>query len=184
MKRLIAISIITLTLLASTGCKDKSTMPEEVVDTTPAVDTTPVVEETWDDVDTTDEVVFTEAELDAAFREKVELNMHTLYFEYNRSSLTPESLTKLETAAIFMNNEPTLRIRIDGHCDEKGTSDYNMALGEKRAVSVKEYFIKYGINPLRIEVTSFGKESPATFGCEDEACNSQNRRAEYTVLKH
>jgi peptidoglycan-associated lipoprotein len=59
-----------------------------------------------------------------------------------------------------------------------------MALGEKRANSVMKYFISFGINPVRLEVTSFGKESPASFGCGDEECHSLNRRVEYTVLKH
>ena len=111
--------------------------------------------------------------------------MLTLYFEYNKYDLTSESLERLATAARFMQAEPTLRVRIDGHADERGTAEYNMALGEKRAKAVEAYLERYGVEGIRLEVTSFGKEKPAQYCSEgDEECQSLNRRVEYMVLGH
>ncbi|RUM66410.1 MAG: peptidoglycan-associated lipoprotein [Sulfurospirillum sp.] len=160
------------------GCKkEQPVTPQE-----PAPEPKPVVEQP---IDTTDEAVFDAADLEAEFQQKVQENMLTLYFEYNKYDLTSESLERLSKAARFMESEPTLRVRIDGHADERGTAEYNMALGEKRAKTVESYLVKYGIAQNRLEVTSFGKEKPAQICDEgDDACQSKNRRVEYMVLGH
>ena len=171
------ITVIAVVALMFVGCKKEPVIPEE---TAPAPAPAPVQV-----IDTTDEVVFDAAALEAEFQKKVQENMLTLYFEYNKYDLDQESLENLNLAARFMQSETTLRIRIDGHADERGTAEYNMALGEKRAKTVEAYLVKYGIAQNRLEVTSFGKEAPANICAEgDEACSSRNRRVEYMVIGH
>jgi peptidoglycan-associated lipoprotein len=133
-------------------------------------------------VDTSDNVSFKAAELDAEFERQVQQNLLTLHFDYNSYALTADSKSRLETAGAFLMSHPTVRVLIEGHCDERGSADYNMGLGENRARSVKSFLNTYGIPGLQIEVTSWGKERPIRTGCEDDACHYENRRAEYKVL--
>ncbi|MBN1983445.1 MAG: OmpA family protein, partial [Chitinivibrionales bacterium] len=92
------------------------------------------------------------------------------------------SLSKLEMAARFLGRYPNVRILVEGHCDERGSSEYNMGLGENRGRAVKNYLNNYGIQSMRVEVTSWGKERPVNRGCTDEECHAKNRRAVYKVL--
>ncbi len=163
------------------GCKPKvSPMPEkkaEVAPPAPAVVEKPTV------VDTSDNASFREAQLAAELERMVRENLLAVYFEYNSSKLTQETVGNLGKAAKFLSDYPNLRILVQGHCDERGSSEYNMALGESRARAVKEYFSTYGIQAHRLEVTSYGKERPATPNCgSDDACHAKNRRAEFQVL--
>ena len=177
MKRTILSISVLVGFLLIASCKKEA--PVVVQEKAPEPKPVPV------QVDTTDEVVFDAAALEAEFQRRVQENMLTLYFEYNKYDLTPESLENLAVAARFMQAEPTLRIRIDGHADERGTAEYNMALGEKRAKTVESYLLKYGIAQNRLEVTSFGKEAPAQTCTEgDDPCQSKNRRVEYLVIGH
>jgi peptidoglycan-associated lipoprotein len=159
------------------GCKKQQTTLEE-----PKPEPTPPPPVVIAEPDTSDNVSFNEADLDAEFRRKVEENMQTIYFDYNSYSLKPVEIEKLGTAGAFLMEYPTSRILVEGHCDERGSSEYNMGLGENRARVVKEYLVNYGIPANRLEITSWGKERPVTPGCVDESCHSRNRRAEYKVL--
>lgn len=166
-------------LFAFNGCaKKKVTTLQEPE----KVEEKPVVEEQVRPIDTSDNTSFNEADLDAEFKKKVQENLRTLYFDYNSYVLKQESVDKLGIAASFLNEYPDLRVLIEGHCDERGSSEYNMGLGENRARAIKDYLTNYGISSIRIETTSWGKERPVSYGCADEACHSQNRRAEYKVL--
>jgi len=133
-------------------------------------------------VDTTDEVSFIEADLASEIASKVKENLNTIHFEFNSYSLDDEAVQKLFTAAKFLNEYSGIRILIQGHCDERGSSEYNMGLGERRARAVRDYLLNLGILPIRIEITSLGKEMPLITGCADESCHRQNRRAEFKVL--
>jgi peptidoglycan-associated lipoprotein len=81
----------------------------------------------------------------------------------------------------WLKANPTAKVQIEGHCDEKGTVEYNMALGDRRANAVKTYLIKSGIEKGRIDTISYGKERPADSG-HDEAAWSKNRRAVFILL--
>jgi peptidoglycan-associated lipoprotein len=110
--------------------------------------------------------------------------LQVLYFELDKYDLTSESLQKLRIAAEFLKEQSQIRVRLDGHADERGTTEYNMALGEKRATAVRDVLVRYGIDSQRLETTSFGRERPVNANCGDnEACHSMNRRVEYTVIK-
>jgi peptidoglycan-associated lipoprotein len=100
----------------------------------------------------------------------------SVFFEFDSSAITPEGQEVLGKQAVFMNQNPSLEFIVEGHCDERGTREYNLALGERRANSAKQYLVSLGINPNRLTTVSFGKERPAVSGSGEWAW-SQNRRA-------
>ena len=104
-----------------------------------------------------------------------------IFFDYDSSSINSSAKEILDIQAIWLNSETSIKIMIEGHCDERGTREYNIALGEKRANSVKKYLISKGIDSSRISATSYGKERPAFFG-SSESVMSKNRRA-VTIVK-
>jgi peptidoglycan-associated lipoprotein len=106
-----------------------------------------------------------------------------IYFDYDKYDLRPESIAKLEKIAPFLQSNSGIRILLEGNADERGSAEYNVALGEKRAKSVKNYLTNYGISDSRLEITSYGKERPAFPNCgNDEACHAKNRRVEWKIL--
>ena len=101
-------------------------------------------------------------------------------FGYDSSELDDEDRSVLDNQAEFLNQNPSLQVTIEGHCDERGTREYNLALGEKRASSVKDYLTSLGINSDRISVVSYGKERPQVLG-SNKAAWSMNRRSVTTI---
>jgi len=100
---------------------------------------------------------------------------NTVYFGYDRYDLSAEAQSQLQKEAAWLQQYPQHALTIEGHCDERGTREYNLALGERRANSVANYLTALGIDKSRISTISYGKERPI---CTDsnEACYSQNRR--------
>ena len=101
-------------------------------------------------------------------------------FGYDSSDLDDDDRAILNNQSKFLNQNPSLKVTIEGHCDERGTREYNLALGEKRASSVKDYLISLGINGERISVVSYGKERPQVLG-SNKAAWSMNRRSVTTI---
>ena len=101
----------------------------------------------------------------------------TVYFEFDKSSLTSKSIQTLKSAVDALNENSTIEVTLSGHADERGTREYNLALGQRRAESVSDYLVLNGINKSRITVKSFGEEKPLAFG-QDEASYAKNRRVE------
>lgn len=97
-------------------------------------------------------------------------------FDFDSAELRPEARGMLEAAAVKLQAMPSCRFIIEGHCDERGTREYNLALGDKRAYGVMTYLAALGVDPARMETVSYGKERPAILG-SDEGAWSQNRRA-------
>ncbi len=108
--------------------------------------------------------------------------MVTVYFGFNTSDLTDEMRQALSNNAEYMRLHPDIRVQIEGHCDERGSTEYNLSLGERRALSVKQYLSKIGVDPDRMEIISYGEERPADEGSSEEAY-AHNRRAEFRILK-
>lgn len=98
-----------------------------------------------------------------------------VFFGYDRYDVSPEAQQILQSQANWMKQYPNVRLSIEGHCDERGTREYNLALGERRANSVKNYLTSLGVESNRISVVSYGKERPAVVGDNAEAW-AQNRR--------
>jgi peptidoglycan-associated lipoprotein len=105
------------------------------------------------------------------------LEQTTVYFGYDRTEIRPEFKDILNAHATYLAANPQANIVLEGHCDERGTVEYNLALGERRANTVKRYLIVQGANPSQIESVSFGEERPVMIGTDDSAM-SKNRRAE------
>jgi peptidoglycan-associated lipoprotein len=106
----------------------------------------------------------------------------TVYFDYDKSNIKPGEVRKLEEVARRMKSEfQGKALRIEGHCDERGTEEYNRALGDKRALSVREKLVALGLDAGILDTITFGEEKPADTG-HTEAAWSKNRRAELVVL--
>lgn len=104
-----------------------------------------------------------------------------VYFDYDSAVLKPEAQSLLQAKAQWLQDNPdVMAIIIEGHCDERGTDAYNMALGAKRAEAVKNYFTNLGVDISRLETQSYGEEKPAALGHNEEAW-SQNRRAGFVI---
>ena len=101
----------------------------------------------------------------------------TVYFEFDKFNLNSKSLQTLKSAVVAMKDNPSIKITISGHADERGTREYNLALGQRRAEAVRDYFAVNGISNNRIKVKSYGEEKPLSNG-SDESSYSKNRRAE------
>jgi peptidoglycan-associated lipoprotein len=101
-------------------------------------------------------------------------------FEVDSAALTGEAQGILASQANWLSQYPQYRVTIEGHADERGTREYNLALGAKRAMAVRSYLASHGIGANRVKTVSFGKERPVAV-CDDISCWSQNRRAQ-TVL--
>ena len=99
-----------------------------------------------------------------------------IYFETDKHNINSASAFTLESQANWLKSTPGFQIIIEGHCDERGTREYNLALGERRANSVKEFLVSLGVEPGRITTISYGKERPSAEGSTSEAW-SENRRA-------
>ncbi len=108
--------------------------------------------------------------------------LDTIFFGFNESMITDEARQTLNKNAEILRQFPLIRIQIEGHCDDRGSTEYNLALGERRAMAVKQYLIKLGVNPNRMEIISFGEERPLQSGQTEDAW-SKNRRAEFSVLQ-
>ena len=104
-----------------------------------------------------------------------------VHFVVDQSTLTPEARTILSGQANWLRAHPNYAARIEGHADEQGTQEYNLALGARRAAAVQDFLISQWIQPSRLTTISYGKTRPLAI-CSDEACYSQNRRAQTVLL--
>jgi peptidoglycan-associated lipoprotein len=103
-----------------------------------------------------------------------------VFFDLDKADIRPEAKDVLGANAEFLRKYPTIRVTIEGYCDERGTREYNMALGQRRAAAAKDYLISLGTDGSRLTTISFGKERPFCTG-HDETCWQKNRRDQFTV---
>ncbi len=103
-----------------------------------------------------------------------------IYFDYDSYSIRSEDLPRLKDLGAWLNQNKVARITVEGHCDERGTKEYNLALGQKRADTVKDYIVKLGVAENRVKAISYGKEAPINTGHGEEAW-AANRRAHIKV---
>ena len=103
------------------------------------------------------------------------------HFEFDQAQLTSESRQKLQTLATAMKAHPAARIRIAGNCDELGTTEYNLALGQRRAEVARKYLVELGVADTRVETISYGEERPVASGHDAES-HAQNRRDDVELL--
>ena len=105
-----------------------------------------------------------------------------IYFDFDKYNLKPPAIEKLDKIADWISNNPGAKISIEGHCDERGTSEYNLALGERRANSAMKYLVNLGVTADSLSTVSYGEERPADPGHNEDAW-AKNRRAEFKVVE-
>ena len=105
-----------------------------------------------------------------------------IYFDYDRYDLSADARTVLRSNADWLKSNPNARVEIEGHCDDRGTNEYNLALGAKRAQSAREYLSTLGVAAARLSTISYGEEIPVCKE-EGEGCWKQNRRARFVILQ-
>ena len=109
------------------------------------------------------------------------ISNHKIYFAFDRYDISAESQEVLKSKAADLRNYPSIRVQIQGNCDERGTQEYNLALGERRARAAYEYLVRLGVSANQMEMISYGKERPAVQGT-GEAVWAQNRRDEFVII--
>jgi peptidoglycan-associated lipoprotein len=106
--------------------------------------------------------------------------LEDIYFEFDKSTLTPQAKETLVKQAEWLRSNRDVRVVIEGHCDERGTNEYNLALGDRRAASTKTFLVDLGISPARLTIISYGEERPLVSGHNEEAW-AKNRRAHFGI---
>lgn len=118
----------------------------------------------------------------AAFKKALsEFTDTVVYFDFDKSGIRPDMRAIMDQKAQFLLDYPSIRIQIEGHCDERGTAEYNVALGHRRAQSSKDYLASLGVSASQIDTVSYGEERPAD-PRHNEVAWSKNRRARFNVI--
>jgi peptidoglycan-associated lipoprotein len=166
-KLLVCVLCLALILVVTGGCKGKK---HQVINPEPAGDQSKGPERT------------TGEGLPGVDQESLlwspATGLQKIYFDYDSYALRPDAMKTLTENADKVKQVPDVLIQIEGHCDERGTQEYNLSLGEKRALAVRDYLIKLGISGDRLLTISYGKERPVAAG-HDESAWKQNRRCEF-----
>lgn len=115
-------------------------------------------------------------------RAAVKFEAESIYFDFDKSSIRKEYGSVLEKTAEFLKDNTSIHIRIEGNCDERGSNEYNLALGERRANSAKRFLVSLGISPDRMETVSYGEERPLALGRGEDAW-AKNRRDDFVLIK-
>jgi len=166
-KSVVCLSFVALSCLFSVGCAKKTNVAE-VLDTPAAPQEVAVV----------DQSAATRGDRGSLQVGNAEMGMKSIYFGFDSYALSEESKDVLRQNAEWMKANPTAKIIIEGHTDERGSDAYNLALGDNRARSTANYLVSLGIAEARINTISYGEERPAVMG-QGEAVWSKNRRAEF-----
>lgn len=181
MKKFIVFSLVFLVAFVFfTGCRKKV---EEVPPPPPQVKEQPKVEK----VETPPQVKEPELTEEEIFERKTleELNteqpLKMVHFDFDKYDIREDAKPILAANAAWLKKWPSVKILIEGHCDERGTEEYNLALGEKRAKAVFDYLVSLGISPDRMRIISYGKSQPLDPGHNEEAW-AKNRRAQFTII--
>lgn len=175
MKRIGLILLVCLAVALAAGCakKRQDSMPPGATTTQGGED----VQVTWDEQQLTEEQL--RAQQKSQSIEDLKTRIH---FAFDKSDLTNESRSILKRKSEIMEVYPNLTLVIEGHCDERGTVEYNLALGDRRARAAYEYLKALGVSESRLSIVSFGEEKPLDPG-HDESAWSMNRRDEFRVFE-
>ncbi len=181
MKKLIVISLAMILVFAfAVSCKKK--VEEVPPPPPPQVKEQPKVEKVVEPVVKepvlTEEDIFNKKTLDELNSEKP---LTMIHFDYDKFFIREDAKPVLEANARWLNKWTSVRILIEGHCDERGTEEYNLALGEKRAKSTQDYLISLGVSADRMKIISYGKSQPIDPG-HNETAWQLNRRAQFLLI--
>jgi peptidoglycan-associated lipoprotein len=178
--------ILAMFLALGTGCAKKK-VASEPVEAGEQQDAAAGMEkkEKYDGMMTAEEKALAEAERkkkQKAMQAKEMLISEKIYFDFDKYDLKPQYKDVLKEKAEILKNYPGWNMLIEGHCDERGTEEYNLALGERRARSAYEFLVILGVDSGRMKIVSFGEEKPAVQGSNEEAW-AKNRRCEFRVFE-
>jgi len=177
MKKWMLLVVALSLVLMFTACGKKAAKVEPVQE--------PVVEKVDEPIAQVEKPVLSEEEL---FQQKSleELNkdqiLKKINFDFDMYTVREDMKPIMQANADWLLKFPSVEVLIEGHCDEKGTIEYNIALGEKRAEAAKNYLVSLGLNAAKVKIISYGKSKPLVQGV-DEASYFQNRRAEFIITK-
>lgn len=168
---------LLLTLLAFAACQKKE-------EPAPAPEPEPVQEETVEpeviDEPEKPQVEVAEPAEEVTGFDPSRYNLEDIYFDFDKSELRASALESLNRYANVLKANPDLKVLIEGHCDERGTEEYNLALGERRASRVKSYLVSAGVNESRLKTISYGEMRPKAEGSNEDAW-ALNRRAHFKL---
>jgi peptidoglycan-associated lipoprotein len=174
----VILCVVALVFLVSCKAKvEQAPPPPPQVEEQPAieeVEEAPVVEEP----ELTEEEIFMQKTLEEVNAEKP---MEMIHFDFDKYFIREDAMPVLESNAAWLKKFPTVKILIEGHCDERGTEEYNLALGEKRSKSTMDYLISLGISADRLKIISYGKSQPLDHG-HNEIAWQKNRRAQFIII--
>lgn len=180
MKRMIAILMMTA-LLGAAGCASK-TAKEQEFGARPADQ---AADTTTTDVSQKPRPLGVESQpvqSGPVADHQAVTGLSRVHFAYNQFTLEDAARVTLEQNAVYLRNRPNEKVVIEGHCDERGSDEYNLALGERRALAAKNYLVSLGIPAARLSIISYGEEQPLVTGATEEAW-AKNRRAEFKVAR-
>lgn len=176
--------LLSMMLVVSCGKKQVETDPaagEETVETTDAADDTATDDVTIDDsAMAADEDTQTSDDADAVAMGRDDFENVDIYFAYDSSAIMDSEISKLDAKVEWLNANPDATIKIEGHCDERGTTEYNLALGDRRAERAKSFLVNSGVDASRISTISYGEEQPVALGHNEDAW-SKNRRSHFII---
>lgn len=177
MKKAFAVILALSLLLLFTACGRKAA--PQVAPEQPAVET---VEEPLAKVEKpvlSEEELFQQKSLEELNRDQV---LKRIHFDFDKYSVREDMKPVMQTNANWLLRFPSVEVLVEGHCDERGTIEYNIALGEKRAEAAKNYLVSLGLDRAKVKIISYGKSKPLVTGV-DEDSYFQNRRAEFVITK-
>jgi len=185
------IVMVGLGILFESGCAKKSVkvlekppLPAEQIKEAPSG---PVSKAASSNATVSEATIPGEAQPSAGFGETISEGrtsapMLPIYFDFDRSNIRDDMKTRIENDAKFLLDHPEVKIEIQGNCDERGSNEYNLALGERRAKSAQAYLVNMGVSPDRIRTVSFGEEKPLDPGHNEKAW-AKNRRDDFVIIK-
>ncbi|HUI93532.1 MAG TPA: OmpA family protein [Chitinivibrionales bacterium] len=183
LKRLALLPLFACLLIAvgTGGCQKKVTKVQQA--SPPVVEAPKPAPEAPVAPAPVDSTMFKEAALAGELQKQAKEALQDIYFDFDKSVIKSDGESRLTIIAKFMTDHPAMRILSAGNCDERGSEDYNLGLGQRRAQAAKDFLVNLGVSAGRIEVVSYGKDRLAVTGCTDESCHAKNRRDEFTVLQ-
>jgi len=180
-QRIVVGGLILMALFGFFGCAKKTYVspgPEDVE----IVDTDRFVAEPRAPVARDAEEVLTERTLRAEAREQLQVRLQDIHFDFDRYSIRPQDRQILKRNFELLMGMPGVEVLIEGHCDERGTVEYNLALGQRRANATRDYMISLGLDPAQVSTISYGEERPLDPRSNEDAW-AKNRRCHFVVLK-
>lgn len=165
MIRKISVTLLLASLVLAVGCSSKKKAEDaEGAGGAPAIDSTPM-------------------NFDVAGSDSGKISgLTTIHFDYDKATLSAEAKQEIKGNVDWMKSNGTVKVQVEGHCDARGSIEYNLSLGERRAQSVKNYMVSLGIPASRLSIISYGKEKPLATG-DSESDYAKNRRANFVPLQ-